>query len=100
CVRRDGVGALVMSTNNVLNGVMVIDLTTFLSGPYATQIFADLGAEVIKIEKPNGGDPTRILPPHFVHGDSAYYHSINRNKKSVAIDLKQEKGQQTFCRLL
>ncbi|WP_337997269.1 CaiB/BaiF CoA-transferase family protein [Oleispirillum naphthae] len=76
-----------------LAGLKVVDLTTFLSGPYATQIFADLGASVIKVEQPAGGDPTRILPPHFVHGDSAYFHSINRNKRSVAVDLKHPEGR-------
>ena len=83
-----------------LSGITVLDLTTFLSGPYGTQVMADLGAEVIKIEQPDGGDPTRILPPHFVHGDSAYYLSINRGKKSVAIDLKSDVGRDLFLQLL
>jgi crotonobetainyl-CoA:carnitine CoA-transferase CaiB-like acyl-CoA transferase len=69
----------------------VLDLTLFLSGPFGTQILGDLGAEIIKVE-PKGGDMTRQLPPNFVAGDSAYYHSINRNKKSMVIDYKRPEG--------
>ena len=75
-----------------LNGLTVVDLTTFLSGPYATMVLGDLGADVIKVEPPRTGDPTRVIPPHFQHGDSAYYHSTNRNKMSVALDLKSPEG--------
>src|SRR5690606_11980841 len=74
-----------------LAGYLIIDLTTFLSGPFCTQILADLGAEVIKIESPSG-DSSRHIPPHFVEGDSAYYLGINRNKRSVAVDMKQAEG--------
>jgi CoA:oxalate CoA-transferase len=70
----------------------VLDLTQFLSGPYATQILGDLGADVIKVESPEG-DMTRVLPPHFVGSQSAYYLSINRNKRSLAIDMKSEAGR-------
>lgn len=70
-----------------LVGLRVLDLTTFLSGPYATQILADLGADIVKIEPP-GGDSSRHIPPYFVDGDSAYFHSVNRNKRSVVADLK------------
>lgn len=76
----------------MLSGLRVLDLTQFLSGPFCTQILGDLGAEVIKVEAPEG-DLTRQLPPHFVGGDSVYYLSINRNKKSVVIDLKTEQGR-------
>ena len=75
-----------------LKGVRVLDLTQFLSGPYATQILGDLGAEVIKIE-PHGGDSSRTIPPYFVDRDSAYYLSVNRNKKSVAVDMKHADGK-------
>ncbi|MEX3815249.1 CaiB/BaiF CoA transferase family protein [Paraburkholderia sp. BR13439] len=74
-----------------LSGVKVLDLTQFLSGPFGTQILGDLGAEIVKIEPP-GGELARGVPPHFVEGDSAYYLAVNRNKKSVVIDLKTEKG--------
>ncbi|MGF6470180.1 CaiB/BaiF CoA transferase family protein [Paraburkholderia youngii] len=74
-----------------LSGVRVLDLTQFLSGPFGTQILGDLGAEIVKIEPP-GGELARGVPPHFVEGDSAYYLAVNRNKKSVVIDLKTEKG--------
>ena len=74
-----------------LSGVRVLDLTQFLSGPFGTQILGDLGAEIIKVEAPTG-ELSRTMPPYFVEGDSAYYLSINRNKKSVVIDLKTEQG--------
>lgn len=74
-----------------LSRLRVLDLTQFLSGPYATQILGDLGAEVIKVESPEG-DMTRRLPPHFVGTQSAYYLSVNRNKRSLAIDLKTNAG--------
>jgi len=75
-----------------LSRLMVLDLTTFLAGPYATQIFGDLGARVIKIEPP-GGEMTRAIAPHFVKGESAYYLAVNRNKESLALDLKAERGR-------
>ncbi|MEQ3552705.1 CoA transferase [Pseudonocardia nematodicida] len=76
-----------------LDGVRVLDLTTFLSGPFCTQILADLGAEVIKLEAPDG-DSSRQIPPHFVGADSAYFLSHNRSKRSVVVDLKTGAGQQ------
>jgi CoA:oxalate CoA-transferase len=76
-----------------LQRIRVIDLTLFLSGPYGTQILGDLGAEVIKVE-PLDGDNTRHLPPHFIGKDSAYYCSVNRNKKSVALNYKTAEGRQ------
>ncbi|HEV2570908.1 MAG TPA: CoA transferase [Beijerinckiaceae bacterium] len=75
-----------------LAGLRVLDLTTFLSGPYATQVFGDLGADVIKVETLDG-DMTRHLPPYFVGDDSAYYLSVNRNKHSIALDLKTDDGK-------
>jgi crotonobetainyl-CoA:carnitine CoA-transferase CaiB-like acyl-CoA transferase len=75
-----------------LSHLRVLDLTQFLSGPYATQILADLGAVVIKVESPEG-DSTRALPPHFVGTESAYYLSVNRNKRSLTIDMKNETGR-------
>jgi crotonobetainyl-CoA:carnitine CoA-transferase CaiB-like acyl-CoA transferase len=81
-----------------LSHIKVLDVTTFLSGPYATQVLGDLGAEVIKVE-PIAGDDTRKLPPNFIAGDSAYYHSINRNKKSIAVNMREAAGQDLVRRL-
>lgn len=81
-----------------LKGLRVLDLTQFLSGPYATMILGDLGAEVIKVE-PHGGDSARSIPPHFVGDDSAYYLSVNRNKQSVAVDMKQAAGREVVREL-
>src|SRR5438445_12235241 len=76
-----------------LAGVRVLDLTQFLSGPYATQILADLGADIIKLEPPQG-DPIRVVPPHFVGEDSVYYLCINRNKRCMAVDMKGDGGRE------
>ncbi len=75
-----------------LAGIRVLDLTQFLSGPYATQILADLGADVIKLEPPSG-DPIRVVPPHFVEDTSLYFLCINRNKRSIAVDMKVAEGR-------
>ena len=82
-----------------LQRIRVIDLTFFLSGPYGTQILGDLGAEVIKIV-PLDGDNTRYLPPHFIGKDSAYYCSVNRNKKSVALNYKTAEGRRLLEQLV
>lgn len=74
-----------------LAGYRVVDLTTFLSGPFCTQILGDLGAEIVKVESPEG-DSSRGIPPHFVGTDSAYYLGINRNKRSVAVNMKLPAG--------
>ena len=68
-----------------LKGIRVLDLTHVLAGPYCTQILGDLGAEIIKIERPGVGDQTRKMPPHFVGEQSAYFLALNRNKKSLVI---------------
>lgn len=81
-----------------LDGIRVLDLTQFLSGPYCTQMLADLGAEIIKVEAPQG-DLARYIPPHFVAGDSVYYLSINRTKKSIVADLKTPDGIDVVRRL-
>lgn len=83
-----------------LSGVRILDLSQMLAGPFGTMILADLGAEVIKIEKPGEGDLARGMPPHFFHGESVYFLSINRNKKSLTLDLKSEEGLHIFYRLV
>lgn len=82
-----------------LSGYRVLDLTTFLSGPFCTQILGDLGAEVVKIETPEG-DSSRDIPPHFVDGDSAYFLGINRGKRSLVIDMKRPGGLALAKRLI
>ncbi|MFB5662325.1 CaiB/BaiF CoA transferase family protein [Alteribacillus sp. HJP-4] len=82
-----------------LQGIRVLDLTRILSGPYCTMTLADMGAEVIKIEPP-GGDDTRKWGPPFVHDESAYFLSVNRGKKSLVINLKEEKGKQLFLSMV
>jgi CoA:oxalate CoA-transferase len=81
-------------------GVRVLDLSRMLAGPYGSMLMADLGAEVIKIEEPDGGDPMRRMgPPFLPDGESAYFLSINRNKQSVALDLTQPTGREVFMDL-
>lgn len=74
-----------------LAGVTVLDLTRVLSGPFATLVLADLGADILKVEHPNGGDETRQIEPSVL-GHSHYFMSINRNKKSIALNLKDPRG--------
>ena len=85
---------------NLFEGVRVLDLSRMLAGPYGSMLLADMGAEVIKIEEPDGGDPMRVMgPPFLAGGESAYFLSINRNKKSVALDLTQTAGRDVFLAL-
>jgi crotonobetainyl-CoA:carnitine CoA-transferase CaiB-like acyl-CoA transferase len=76
-----------------LAGIRVVDFSRVLAGPYATMMLADLGADVVKVEHPKGGDETRSWGPPFVGGESAYFLSINRTKRSVALDLKDPEGR-------
>ncbi|XP_063581801.1 succinate--hydroxymethylglutarate CoA-transferase isoform X16 [Pongo abelii] len=80
--------------NNIkpLEGVKILDLTRVLAGPFATMNLGDLGAEVIKVERPGVGDDTRTWGPPFVGTESTYYLSVNRNKKSIAVNIKDPKG--------
>ncbi len=75
-----------------LEGVRVLDLSRVLAGPYATMVLADLGADVIKVEHPDRGDDTRHWGPPFAGGESAYFLSVNRNKRSIGVDLKSVEG--------
>jgi crotonobetainyl-CoA:carnitine CoA-transferase CaiB-like acyl-CoA transferase len=87
------------SSDLPLSGVTVVDFTRVLAGPLCTMLLADMGAEVIKIEDPRHGDDTRDWAP-FVGGWSTYFVSVNRNKKSVAIDLKSSEGREVLTDLI
>jgi crotonobetainyl-CoA:carnitine CoA-transferase CaiB-like acyl-CoA transferase len=76
-----------------LEGVLVADLSRVLAGPFATMLLGDLGADVVKVEHPDGGDETRAWGPPFSGGHSTYYLAVNRNKRSVALDLKDDAGR-------
>jgi len=83
-----------------LSGIFVLDLTRVLSGPYCTMMLADLGARVIKVEQPMKGDDTRAWGPPFLGSESAYFLSVNRNKKSVALDLKDPRTRPVLSALI
>ncbi|MBI5359194.1 MAG: CoA transferase [Planctomycetes bacterium] len=83
-----------------LNGVRVLDLSRMLAGDYGAMIMGDMGAEIIKIEDPDEGDPLRKMPPHFLACESAYFLSINRNKKSMVLNLTKPEGQEVFYQLV
>lgn len=86
---------------SLLNGVVVVDLTRVLAGPYCTMMLGDLGADVIKIEEPKKGDDTREWGPPFAPGgESAYYLAANRNKRSLTVNLKAEAGKAILRRLI
>ncbi|XP_054671763.1 succinate--hydroxymethylglutarate CoA-transferase isoform X4 [Grus americana] len=89
-----GGGAPPAGASNVkpLDGVKILDLTRVLAGPFATMNLGDLGAEVIKVERPGAGDDTRAWGPPFAGTESVYFLSVNRNKKSIAINMKDSKG--------
>jgi len=84
----------------VLQGIRVLDISTLLAGPYCAMILGVMGAEVIKVEHPQGGDPARAMGPPYVKGQSALTLSVNLNKKSLTLDLNKEKGREVFFRLL
>jgi crotonobetainyl-CoA:carnitine CoA-transferase CaiB-like acyl-CoA transferase len=80
--------------------VRVVDLTRVMVGPYCTMMLGDLGADVVKIEIPGRGDDTRHWGPPFVATESVYYLSVNRNKRSIALDLKQDAAKEALWRLI
>ena len=92
--------------NPPLKGIRVIELARILAGPWAGQVLADLGADVIKVENPNGGDDTRKWGPPFVEGadgenlSAAYYHSCNRGKRSIALDFSQPEEAEKLKKLI
>ena len=83
-----------------LHGIRVIDLTRILAGPFCTMNLGDMGAGIIKIEQPGRGDDTRSWGPPFAGGEAAYFLGINRNKRSVTLNLKDERGREILRRLL
>jgi CoA:oxalate CoA-transferase len=82
-----------------LSGLKVLDLSRVLAGPYCGMVLADLGAEVVKVEMPGIGDDSRAFGP-FVGSESAYFMSLNRNKESITLNLKEEKAKEIFLRLV
>ena len=83
-----------------LDGVRVLDLSRVLSGPYCTMQLGDLGAEVIKVERPGAGDDTRAFAPPYQGDQAAYFLSVNRNKKSITLDMKRPQGKAVLWRLI
>ena len=90
------------STNGKLplQDIKVIDFSQILAGPFCTMLLADMGADVVKIEKPSGGDDTRRYGPPFIEGESAAFLTLNRNKRSIVLDLKSEQGIAIVRRML
>jgi len=87
------------SSTEALSGIKVLDLCRVVSGPFATMHLGDLGADVVKIEDPRVGDESRRYGPPFVNGESSYFLSVNRNKRSCAIDLKSPAGRDAVIAL-
>ena len=85
---------------DLLAGVKVLDLTTSIAGPYAGQLLADLGACVVKVERPGAGDDARAWGPPFLHGESLWFLSVNRGKQSVTLDVNAPQGQELLHRLV
>ncbi|MBY8985298.1 MAG: CoA transferase [Candidatus Lokiarchaeota archaeon] len=83
-----------------LEGIKVLDLSRALAGPYCTMMLADMGAEIIKLEIPGRGDDSRAWGPPFLEGESAYFMSVNRNKKSMTLNLKSEKSREIITKLI
>ncbi|HEY6105941.1 MAG TPA: CoA transferase, partial [Anaeromyxobacteraceae bacterium] len=81
-----------------LDGVRVLDLSRLLPGPYATLVLSDLGADVVKVEDPEGGDYVRWMPP-LAGAQSGFFHALNRNKRSLRLDLRQPRGAAALRRL-
>ena len=89
-----------MSNTQALSGMKVLDCSQILAGPFCTMLLADMGAEVIKIEKPNGGDDTRGWGPPFIEGESAAFLQLNRNKKSISLNIQRQEGKEIFLKLI
>lgn len=83
-----------------LDGIQVLDLSRALAGPYCSQMLSDMGADVLKVEQPGIGDTTRAWGPPFQGGESSYFLSVNRNKRSIALDVRDERGKDVLRRLI
>ncbi len=94
------VGERMTSDQGPLAGMVVLDLTQIMAGPVCTMLLADLGADVLKIERPNGGDDARRMGPPFINGWGAGFLALNRNKRSLALNLQAEEGRGAFLRML
>lgn len=86
-------------TQRPLDGIRVVDFTQWLAGPFATSILGDMGADVVKVERPDGGDGTRNIDRHYAPGLASYFLGINRSKRSIAVDLRNPEGQAAVRRL-
>ena len=89
-----------MDNLSPLHGIHVVDMTEALAGPYCGMLLGDLGADVIKVERPEGGDQSRAWGPPFVEGESAYFLSTNRNKRSIQLDIKDADDLNVLHKLL
>ena len=89
-----------MHRKGPLEGVRILDFTHVLAGPFATMLLGDMGAEIIKVEPPGTGDSTRLSGPPFKNGESAYFLAVNRNKRSICVDLKKKEGVGVVRRLI
>ncbi|MFQ5839100.1 MAG: CaiB/BaiF CoA transferase family protein [Candidatus Methylomirabilales bacterium] len=90
----------VQQPSRALEGMVVIDTTQIMAGPFCTLLLGDMGADVIKIERPDGGDDTRRMGPPFIAGESAAFLAMNRNKRSLVLNLKTDAGKELFRRLV
>jgi len=88
-----------MANRRALEGMVVLDCTQFMAGPYCTMLLGDMGADIIKVERPGGGDDARRMGPPFIAGESAAHLQINRNKRSIVLDIRSEKGNEAVKRL-
>jgi len=95
----EGADAAPRGPRHPLQGIRVLELANYIAGPYCGMVLADLGAEVLKVENPRGGDFSRLTSP-FVDGESAGFMALNRNKKSVALDLKAPRSRELFLELV
>jgi len=90
----------VSANGRLLDGIRVVDLSRIIAGPFCTQILGDMGADVIKVEQPGSGDETRTWGPPFANGEAVYFFCVNRNKRSVTLNLKDPRGQKIFRELV